>query len=114
MSLTALESKLLNVADTVVDAAANLVAAKNPAYDSLITLASGLVDQINASVNPTATAAATQIAAAASALTTAAQTAPAAASQVTASTSTATQKASAAGILVSDAESVAKSILALF
>ena len=112
--MTTLEQKLLNAANVVIDAAANLVAAKNPAYDPLITLASGVVDQINQQVNPSAPAAATTIAAAAGVISSAVAPISGAAATVGSGSSTATQKASALGLIVGDVESVAASIKNLF
>lgn len=114
MPLNALEQKLLNLANVVVDAAAHLVAAKNPAYDSLITIGSGLVDQINQSVNPSAPAAAQSIATAASALAVAVPSVTVSGATIGSGAASATQKASAAGIIIGDVESIISSIRAVF
>lgn len=112
--MSPLEEELLNLASAAIHAAAGLVAQKNPAYDNLIVVGQGLVDQINAQVNPSAAPAAQQIASAASALGSAAASAPAAVAVLTNKSATATQKASAVGIIVGDIESVGASILAFF
>ena len=114
MPLTALEQKLLNFVNVAIDAAAHLVAQKNPAYDNLITLTSAAVDQVNASVNPSAPAAATAIAAAATAISASVAPVQGAVGTVASAAASATQKASAAGIIVQDVEAVFASIKALF
>lgn len=112
--MNAIEQKLANVADSLIDALGAAVSEKNPAYDSIIAIGTGLIDNLNAQINPTAAPAATQIASAATALGATVASAPAAAETLGSSAATATQKASAVGILVQDAESVFASIRNLF
>jgi hypothetical protein len=112
--MTPTESSLANLGDSIVQALGAAVAEKNPAYDSLIAIGTGFVDQINQKINPTAAAAAFQVASAASALGATVAAAPAAVETLTSSSATATQKASAAGVILGDIESVGSAIASFF
>lgn len=112
--MTDLEQKLLNLVDALVDAGANLVAAKNPSYEPLIVLASTTADQINAQVNPSAPAAAGAIAQAAATISGDVAPTQEAIATVASSTATPTQKAGALGIILGDIEGLVSTIKNLF
>lgn len=111
MKLNALEQELVNIASIVEQTIGTAAAAKNPAYAALINTGLGLVQQVNAAVNPDKSAQATVVAADLSATIQPATTAVAA---LTSKTATPNAKAAALTTLFSGVELVAEDIWEFF
>lgn len=109
-----IEQTLANLADTVIHAAANLVAANNPEYDKLITIGTGLVDQINAKINPTAAPAAQSVATTAASLAGAVAPTADALKTIGSGAATATQKAEAFDLIFGEVETIGAEIASFF
>lgn len=112
--MNSLEQNLLNLADSIAQATGQAVAANNPAYASLVSLGTGLLDEINKAVNPAAVPAASQISAAASAIAAGVTPVVAAVKTIPAGSATATEKASALGELIGTIETIGGDILQIF
>lgn len=112
--MSPLEQKLLNAFNVLVDAGAELVAANNPAYASLIGVVTGAADHINQQVNPTAPDAAQSIATTAAAISGSVAPSIAAIKTIKSNAGSAQDKATAIGSIVAAAESIGTAILGLF
>lgn len=101
MSLTAIETELVNIGALLGQTLGTVAAANNPAYSSILSNGKAVLASISASVNPTGAAAITTLAGDTAA---AIQPATAAISTVLSKTATPTQKASAIATIIGEAE----------
>lgn len=106
-----LEQELVNIGSLVAGTAATLVSANNPAYSSLISLANGLVQEINAKVNPSTAGAVANLSVATAA---AVQPVTSAIKTVGSADAAAPAKVSAISTLISEVEVIGGGLLHIF
>lgn len=111
MSLTPLEQEIVNIGNLVLQTVGSLVASKNPAYASLISLGTSLANEVTTNVVPGATSTSsnvpTEVAAAVQPVTSALST-------IKSGASSATVKAGAVQAVVSEVVTIGEDIFHIF